>query len=220
MCLLEEIHYVDGLVQERRKSRVLAMKTHVHGLFDTDLHEVSWYFATLEADEAEWVLSSTDRVKISVKEPIQNGFLFLSHTKKANTATKFSQNGLENRQIVLVDRQDCTLFWCALSGPHNWTVCDWSRAWPTMAWLAKLLGVAVSSSIRNTIFSHTLKPWNSQVWDHISLTKPMIFSTHTYRWSVEQHACTYNSVLPPMIYHQLSNVRHTKSQNLNVSRLV
>ena len=53
------------------------MKTHVRGLFDTDLHEVSWHFAT---HEAEWVPSSTDRVKISVKEAIQNGFLFLSHT--------------------------------------------------------------------------------------------------------------------------------------------
>ena len=52
-------------------------KTHVRGFFDTDLHEVSWHFAT---HEAEWVLSSTDRVKISVKEAIQNGFLFLSHT--------------------------------------------------------------------------------------------------------------------------------------------
>ena len=41
------------------------MKTHVRGFCDTDLHEV---------------LSSTDRVKISVKEAIQNGFLFLSHT--------------------------------------------------------------------------------------------------------------------------------------------
>ena len=29
---------------------------------------------------ASWVLSSTDRVKISVKEAIQNGFLFSSHT--------------------------------------------------------------------------------------------------------------------------------------------
>ena len=43
------------------------MKTHVRGFFDTDLHEVSWHFAT-------------DRVKISVKEAIQNGFVFLSHT--------------------------------------------------------------------------------------------------------------------------------------------
>ena len=47
------------------------IKTHVDGFFDTDLHRVSWHFATHEA---------VDRVKISVKEPIQNGFLFLSQT--------------------------------------------------------------------------------------------------------------------------------------------
>ena len=50
------------------------MKTHVRGFIDTDLHEVSWHFA------ASWVLSSTDLVKISVKESIQNRILFLSHT--------------------------------------------------------------------------------------------------------------------------------------------
>ena len=37
---------MDGLVQERRNS---IMKTHVRGFFDTDLHEVSWHFATHEA---------------------------------------------------------------------------------------------------------------------------------------------------------------------------
>ena len=36
-------------------------------VFETDLHEVIWHFAT-------------DRVNISVKEAIQNGILFLSHT--------------------------------------------------------------------------------------------------------------------------------------------
>ena len=56
------------------------MKTHVRGFFDTDLHEVSWHFATHEAVRPSGFLSSTDRVKISVKEAIQNGFLFLSHT--------------------------------------------------------------------------------------------------------------------------------------------
>ena len=56
------------------------IKTHVHGFFETDLHEVNWNFATHEAVSAEWVLGSTVRVMISVKEPIQNGFLFLSHT--------------------------------------------------------------------------------------------------------------------------------------------
>ena len=40
------------------------MKTHVRGFFDTD----------------NSLVGSTDRVKISVKEVIQNGFLFLSHT--------------------------------------------------------------------------------------------------------------------------------------------
>ena len=34
--------YIDGLVQD-------IMKTHVRGFFDTDLHEVSWHFATHEA---------------------------------------------------------------------------------------------------------------------------------------------------------------------------
>ena len=52
----------------------------MRGFFDTDLHEVSWHFATYEAVRPKWVLSSTDRVKISVKEAIENGFLFLSHT--------------------------------------------------------------------------------------------------------------------------------------------
>ena len=45
----------------------------MHSLFDTDLHEVSWHFATHEAVRP-------DRVKISDKEPIQNGFLFSSQT--------------------------------------------------------------------------------------------------------------------------------------------
>ena len=35
----------------KSKNRLLGsmMKTHVHGFFDTDLHEVSWHFATHEA---------------------------------------------------------------------------------------------------------------------------------------------------------------------------
>ena len=39
---------------------------------------------------------------------------------------------------------------------------NWSRAWPTLTWLDKLVGVSVSSSVRNTNFPHTLKPWNSR----------------------------------------------------------
>ena len=49
------------------------IKTHVRGFFDTDLHEVSWHFATHEAVRLSRFL------KISVKEAIQNVFLFLSH---------------------------------------------------------------------------------------------------------------------------------------------
>ena len=47
--------YSDGLVQGSSIFSVLAMecsfimKTHVRGFFDTDLHEVSWHFATHEA---------------------------------------------------------------------------------------------------------------------------------------------------------------------------
>ena len=43
------------------------IKSRVRDFFDTDL-------------------SSTYRVKLSVKEAIQNGVLFLSHTQKVNTA--------------------------------------------------------------------------------------------------------------------------------------
>ena len=65
------------------------LKTHVHGFFDTNLHEVIWHFATHEAVRRSGlqVKLLTDRVKISVKEPMQNEFLLLSHTQKANTAT-------------------------------------------------------------------------------------------------------------------------------------
>ena len=53
----------------------IMIKIHVHGFFDTDLHEVSWHFAT--GSKFNWQSES------SVREPIQNGFLFLSHTKKS-----------------------------------------------------------------------------------------------------------------------------------------
>ena len=69
------------------------MKTHVGGFFDTDLHKVSWHFATHEAVlKAEWVLSSTDRVKISVKEAIQNGFLFIIPHLKSKCSQSIVSN--------------------------------------------------------------------------------------------------------------------------------
>ena len=54
-------------------------KTHVNGFFETDPHEVSWHFETHEAAGRVGFKVSTDRVRISLKEPIQNGFLFLYH---------------------------------------------------------------------------------------------------------------------------------------------
>ena len=80
-------------------------------------------------------------------------FVFIPHLK-----SKSSQNCLERRRSVFDDRHDGSLFWCALSCPRDCTLCDWSRAWPNLTWLAKLVGVSVSSSVRNTNFHHTLKP--------------------------------------------------------------
>ena len=52
----------------------------MHGVFDTDLHEVNSHFAL--GLTASWVQSSTDRVRISVKEPIQMACFFIPHLKK------------------------------------------------------------------------------------------------------------------------------------------
>ena len=71
-----------------------------------------------------------------------------------------SGDGLPNESWMT--QHDGSLFWCALSGPCDWILRDWSRAWPTLTWLAKLVGVSVSSSVQNTNFPHTLKPWNSR----------------------------------------------------------
>ena len=60
----------------------IIIKTHVRGSFDTDLHGVSWHFAT-----ASWVLSSTDLEKISVKEGIQMGFCFHPTLKNSIQST-------------------------------------------------------------------------------------------------------------------------------------
>ena len=56
------------------------MKTHVRGFFDTWSSRGLLALCNPRGRQAEWVLSSTDFVKISVKEAIQIGFLFLSHT--------------------------------------------------------------------------------------------------------------------------------------------
>ena len=46
----------------------------------------------------------------------------------------------EDCGLLYQTSHDGSLFWCALSGPRDWTLRDWSRAWPTLTWLAKLVG--------------------------------------------------------------------------------
>ena len=70
-----QLHRSDGILYN-------IIKTHVRGFFDTDLYKVNWHFAT---HKAKWILNSPDRVKISVREAIQNGLMFLSYTWKVNT---------------------------------------------------------------------------------------------------------------------------------------
>ena len=47
---------------------------------------------------------------------------------------------------------------CHLSSTITMILHGWSRAWPTLTWLAKFLGMALGSSIHNTTFPH------GQVW--------------------------------------------------------
>ena len=79
------------------------LKTNVHGSFDTDLHEVSWHFATHETVmPSGFEIQLTEWRSVSMN-PFKNGFLFLSHTQKANTVTKSSKNCLESRRSVVDD---------------------------------------------------------------------------------------------------------------------
>ena len=121
---------------------------------------------------ASWVLSSTNRVKISVEEPIQVEFsknpfkifclfVFIQHFK--SKCSHLIPSNLSRNWAVCPRRSLWLLIvWCALSGPRDWTLRDWWRAWPTLTWLIKLVGLAVSSSVRNTSFPHTLKPRKSR----------------------------------------------------------
>ena len=58
----------------------------MNGYFETDPHEVSWHFEIHEAAGRVGFKVSTDLVRISLKEPIQNGFLFLYY--RYNKITK------------------------------------------------------------------------------------------------------------------------------------
>ena len=89
----------------------------------------------------EWVPSLTgDQVKVSVEEPIQIGFCFcptfINQTQLLNPPKR-----PRGSAIVLDDCHDSSsLFWWPLSGLCDLTLRDWSRVWPTLTGLAKLMG--------------------------------------------------------------------------------
>ena len=52
------------------------MKTHVHGFFDTDLHEVNWHFATHEAVRPSGFEDQLTEWRWVSKKPFKMGFCF------------------------------------------------------------------------------------------------------------------------------------------------
>ena len=54
---------------------------------------------------------------------------------------------LESRPFILDDHCDCALFWCARSGPWDWTLRDWSETWHILTWLVKWVSVAFEIKI-------------------------------------------------------------------------
>ena len=118
------------------------------------------HFAIHEAVRPSGFLVQLTEWRSVSKSHSKWGFVFIPHLK-----SKYNQliaSKLSRKSAICPRRSPWRPFvWCALSGPHDWTLRDWSIAWPTLTWLAKLVGVSVSSSFRNTNFPHTLKPWNS-----------------------------------------------------------
>ena len=107
-----------------------------------------------------WVQSSTDRVNISVKEPIQMGFwFFIPHLK-----SRYSHLILSNPSRISSI--------CPTRSPWQLIVLVGSlrSAWLNIAWLVKSVtyfdligqigGCGRDFSIPNTHFPNTLKPWN------------------------------------------------------------
>ena len=142
-----------------------------NGLLDTDLHEVSWHFTL-------WAISSTDRVKISVKETLQNGFLFLSHTYKANTATQSNQNDFECQWLSSSSAMT------ALSCLHNLTLYDWSRGSPPFTSMSKLVGMGVPAFEIQFFFTPKNHGTHGQVWDNQCLSNR---DTTVLHWAIDKH---------------------------------
>ena len=128
---------------------VFVLKTQVHGFFGTDFHEVSWHIATHEAVSLSGFLV---QLMTSVKEPIQNGILIMSHTYKISTQTWSAHNGLGSRRFIFEDRHCSALFRLALLCSRNFVMSDRQRVWPRYNWLPSLMGLAGGSSI---VYSET-----------------------------------------------------------------
>ena len=60
----------------------IIIKTHVHGFFDTDLHEVSWHFATHEAVRPSGFSVQLTAWRSVSKKPFNMGFCFYPILKK------------------------------------------------------------------------------------------------------------------------------------------
>ena len=83
-------------------------------------------------------------------------FVFISHLK-----SKYSQSivsKLSRKSAICPKRSP----WRLIVLVRSLGSARLDAAWPTWNWLAKSVGVSVSSSVRNTDFPPTLKTWNSR----------------------------------------------------------
>ena len=73
------------------------IKTHVRGFFDTDLHEVSWHFATHEAVRPSGFYVQLTEWRSVSKKPFKMGFCFYlklrMHTQPLNSLKTVSKFG-------------------------------------------------------------------------------------------------------------------------------
>ena len=70
------------IIQLRQQLSNIIMKTHVRGFFDTDLHEVSWHFATHEAVRPSGFKVQLTEWRSVSKKPFKMGFCFYPTLKK------------------------------------------------------------------------------------------------------------------------------------------
>ena len=105
------------------------IKIHVREFFDSDLREVNCHFVTQDTiNSSGFKVQQTHRMKLGVKDSIQNGFLFfIPHFWSEYSDLIYSIRPQSPRFVD--DCHGTSLFWCALSCPRDWTLHDWSRMW-------------------------------------------------------------------------------------------